>query len=302
MADQDTNGLLVVNKPRGMTSFDVVAQVRRVFNQKKVGHSGTLDPNVDGVLVLALGKATKLIDLLQSRPKEYRGEITLGFTTETEDATGAVVDNHPLDQPLPADTIDAGLGQLNGPIIQVPPMYSAVKVNGRRLYDYARQGEVVERPKRQATIYDFHRTSDPVFKDGYQSFDFVAQVSKGTYIRTLATDFGQHLSLPATMTALTRVAGSGFTLADSTDLATLKTMNLAEAQQLVHPLASVLDWPRHDLTDAEWFAVRNGQKITAWPINDSGYLQLYYQGQLKAVYQYDESGPYWRSRYVFDNQ
>lgn len=296
------DGVLIVDKPRGMTSFDVVAQLRRAVGQKKIGHAGTLDPNVEGVLVIALGKATKLIDLLQTRPKTYQGEITLGFRTETEDSDGAIIEEQALKEALPAAVIDQALHQLKGNIIQIPPMYSAVKVNGRRLYEYARAGEEVKRPQRSVTVYEFQRTSPLIYQEQRERFDFEARVSKGTYIRTLASDVGVQLGLPATMTRLIRTEGSGFTLAQSTPLADLLAMSSVDLQQKVQPIASLLDWPREDLSDAEWFAVSNGQKMKQWPSNDSGYLQLYYRDELKAVYNYDEADQLWRSRYVFNNQ
>ncbi|CAH1853538.1 tRNA pseudouridine(55) synthase TruB [Convivina praedatoris] len=297
------DGILVVNKPVGMTSFDVVARLRRHLGQKKIGHAGTLDPSVDGILVLALGKATKLIDVLQSRPKTYQGEITLGFQTETEDREGTIIKEQALTIPLSVNDIDQAIAHFHGQITQVPPLYSAVKVAGRRLYEYARANEPVERPARSAYIYDFKRTSQPEFDGRYQSFDFQAQVSKGTYIRTLASDVGEFLNLPATMTRLTRISGSGFDLSQATSLDGLLALSVDQiVERMVVPINQILDWPIKELDQTEWFAVSNGQKISDWPINESGYLQLYYQGQLKAVYQYNSEQALWRSRYVFSNR
>ncbi|CAK8054041.1 tRNA pseudouridine(55) synthase TruB [Eupransor demetentiae] len=301
---ENIDGILVVNKPKGMTSFGVVARLRRVIGQKKIGHAGTLDPNVDGVLVIALGRATKLIDFLQAHPKTYTGEITLGFSTETQDADGEIVERQLLTEAFSAEQIDQSMQALTGDIIQIPPMYSAVKVNGRRLYEYARAGEKVALPERKAHIYEFKRTSDLKLQDGLESFTFEAKVSKGTYIRTLASDLGQKLNWPATMTALTRQAGSGFSLDESTDLDTLMEMDRAEIMKKVVPIADILPWPKKELTQEEWFAVSNGQKISPrqWAPNDAGYLALYYQGELKLVYQFDSERDCWVSRYVFSNQ
>lgn len=298
---QMIDGVLVVDKPRGVTSFDVVRQVRRLFGQKKVGHAGTLDPSVAGVLVVALGKATKLIDELQTRPKRYIGEITLGFATETEDLDGAVIARKTIDTPIATTTIDAAIKVLNGAIKQIPPMYSAVKVNGRRLYDYARAGAIVMRPERDAMIYDFHRTSDVNFENNVQKFNFEATVSKGTYIRTLASDTGKALDIPATMTSLTRTMGSGFTLIQAHDLTEVEKLAPDDLLQIIVPIKDILTWPTHILSDDEWFAVKNGQKIAHWEPS-TNFKQLYYNDKLKAVYQYDNSEQVWRSRYVFDNQ
>ncbi|MCO6183632.1 tRNA pseudouridine(55) synthase TruB [Leuconostoc fallax] len=300
---QTTDGILVVNKPKGMTSFDVVAKIRKKFSQKKVGHAGTLDPSVEGVLVIALGKATKLIDELQTRPKTYIGEISLGFSTETEDLDGDIVEKISITQPFTDQQIDAAMASLNGNIIQVPPMYSAVKVAGRRLYEYARSGERVERPQRDATIYDYHRTSATTLEDDVQKFSFVAQVSKGTYIRTLAVDTGNALQIPATMSYLKRVSGSGFGIDQAHDLADIIATSDTELRQLVVPISDVLTWSQHNLSQDEWFKVKNGQKISVddWPANEEPKM-LYFNSELKAVYVFDHDKLLWRSRYVFSNE
>lgn len=299
--NKNIDGIIVVNKPRGMTSFDVVAKVRRAIGQKRVGHAGTLDPNVDGVLVVALGKATKLIDELQKRRKQYVGTITLGFATETEDLDGTVISEIPIQKPFSDSDIDQAILHLNGEIKQVPPMFSAVKVNGKRLYEYARAGEVVERPVRDAMIYDFKRTSDVIYQNQQQKFDFEATVSKGTYIRTLAIDTGTHLGIPATMTSLTRTIGSGMTLDQASELSDIMTLERTALLELIIPIKDLLTWPSKILTDDEWFAVKNGQKITTWPASDK-YLQLIYRDEIKAVYAYNKEDGIWQSRYVFANE
>lgn len=253
------------------------------------------------MLVVALGKATKLIDELQARPKRYIGEITLGFATETEDLDGDVVAEQPITTPYTDAAIDQAIAQLNGPIQQVPPMFSAVKVAGKRLYEYARAGETVTRPVRDAMIYDFHRTSAVRYQQQQQKFNFEATVSKGTYIRTLAVDTGKQLEVPATMTSLTRTMGSGMPLSAATPLETITSLPREDVLKLVVPIQTVLTWPVKALTDDEWFAVKNGQKITTWPAADT-YLQLTYQGELKAVYAYQAAEHHWQSRYVFTNE
>lgn len=297
------DGIIVVNKPRGLTSFDVVSKIRRAVGQKRVGHAGTLDPNVDGVLVIALGKATKLIDELQARPKCYIGDITLGFATETEDLDGDIISHQAIEKPFTDQEVDCAIAQLNGDIQQIAPMFSAVKVNGKRLYEYARAGEVVERPVRDAFIYDYHRTSDITYQNAQQKFDFFAKVSKGTYIRTLAVDTGNQLGVPATMTSLTRIMGSGMMIEQATKLQDLLMLEREALLKLIIPIKDILTWPIKELSDDEWFAVKNGQKISSWSINDeSAYLQLTYHGDLKAVYAYDNERSLWQSRYVFTNE
>jgi len=299
--NNNVDGLIVVNKPRGVTSFDVVAKVRRAIGQKKVGHAGTLDPNVDGVLVVALGKATKLIDELQTRPKRYVGSITLGFATETEDLDGEVISKVDIDVPFTDAAIDTAIANLNGAIKQVPPMFSAVKVGGKRLYEYARAGEDVTRPIREALIYDYKRIGATIYENKQQHFDFEATVSKGTYIRTLAVDTGLQLGVPATMSSLTRTMGSGITIAHAANLDDIATIAQSELLKLIIPIKDVLTWPTKALSDDEWFAVKNGQKIATWPAGDT-YLQLTYHDDVKAVYAYNKEDNVWQSRYVFTNE
>jgi tRNA pseudouridine55 synthase len=289
-----------------MTSFDVVAQVRRLFQTRKVGHAGTLDPNVSGVLVVALGKATKLIDELQTRPKTYEGEVTLGFATESEDLDGEEVQRLALSTPFTDGQIDTAMQALTGDIVQVPPMFSAVKVNGKRLYEYARAGETVQRPQRSATIYRYERTTKSVFNAqlGEQKWRFIAEVSKGTYIRTLAVDTGQQLGVPAVMSDLRRVSGSGFDVSISTRLEDLKAMPFEQRVATLKTIDDVLaDWPQYDLSKQEWFAVKNGQKLKDIGQNKQTQLpvRLYFEQELKAVYVFDDRDYIWRSRYVFSN-
>ncbi|MGL5747643.1 MAG: tRNA pseudouridine(55) synthase TruB, partial [Weissella cibaria] len=220
------DGILPVYKEAGMTSHDVVFKLRKILHMKKIGHAGTLDPSVDGVLPVALGKATKTIEFLQESGKIYTGEVTFGFATTTEDLDGEVVESQPLSRPFTTDEIAVAMKALTGDITQIPPMFSAVKVNGRRLYEYARAGETVERPERQATIYRFERTSEPIFDEttGTQKFTFIAEVSKGTYIRTLAVDLGKQLGVPAVMSQLTRQKAGGYDLSQAHSLADIAEM------------------------------------------------------------------------------
>ncbi|WP_225047466.1 tRNA pseudouridine(55) synthase TruB [Lacticaseibacillus kribbianus] len=280
------DGILPVYKPSGMTSADVVSKLRYLLQMRRIGHSGTLDPSVDGVLPIALGSATKAVTALMTLGKTYTGSITLGFATETEDLDGAEVARTRLEAPVADAAIDAAMAGLTGDIVQIPPMYSAVKVNGRRLYDYARHGEQVERPRRAAHIYAFTRTGAPVFHAaaGTVTFTFTATVSKGTYIRTLAVDTGKALGLPAVMSQLTRTQSGGFALADTLDLREL-TRETAPAAALAHLRPIEIAYPqvpRHALTDSEWADVQNG-KALALP-ETAPQLALMQGTTLKAVY------------------
>lgn len=143
------NGIINLKKEAGMTSHDAVFKLRKILGTKKIGHGGTLDPDVVGVLPIAVGKATRMVEFMQDEGKVYEGEITLGYSTTTEDAGGEVVAETPVLSPLDEKLVDESIASLTGPITQIPPMYSAVKVNGRKLYEYARAGQEVERPERQ---------------------------------------------------------------------------------------------------------------------------------------------------------
>ncbi|MCT8399258.1 tRNA pseudouridine(55) synthase TruB [Weissella cibaria] len=286
------DGILPVYKEAGMTSHDVVFKLRKILHMKKIGHAGTLDPSVDGVLPVALGKATKTIEFLQESGKIYTGEVTFGFATTTEDLDGEVVESQPLSRPFTTDEIAGAMKALTGDITQIPPMFSAVKVNGRRLYEYARAGETVERPERQATIYRFERTSEAMFDEttGTQKFTFVAEVSKGTYIRTLAVDLGKQLGVPAVMSQLTRQKAGGYDLSQAhslADIAEMMTTN-GNVDAWLQPLDSaVAQYPHVALTDEQWAKVKNGiglPKTALIPVADK--IVITYQGDVKSVFEW----------------
>ena len=203
-------GVLPVHKPAGFTSHDVVAKARRLLRERRIGHTGTLDPDVTGVLPLCIGKATRIVEYLQELPKEYEAELTIGYATDTEDSSGAVLTQ--LDQvELDEETFRAALNRFVGVIEQTPPMYSAVKVNGKRLYELAREGVVVERASRQATIHDIQLLSFDS-STRYPKALLRVRCSKGTYIRTLCVDIGKSLGYPAVMSKLIRTETSGIPL------------------------------------------------------------------------------------------
>lgn len=288
------DGFIAINKAPGMTSADVVYKVRKLVHMKRVGHSGTLDPSVNGVLPIALGSATKAISRLQDSGKIYTGSITFGFSTTTEDMEGDIVERTPLTVPIPDDRIDAAMLDFVGDIIQIPPMYSAVRVNGRRLYDYARAGETVERPQRHAHIYDFRRTSTPHFdpEQGTQSFEFSAHVGKGTYIRTLAVDLGRRLNLAATMTQLTREESGGFVLEEAVTLEQLADAIAAgKLNTVVRPVQhAYAGLSSYALADWQWESVQHGNFLKL-PATDAE-LILTYHGIMKALYKLDPDGSY----------
>ncbi|VSU64931.1 tRNA pseudouridine synthase B [Streptococcus pneumoniae] len=230
------NGIINLKKEAGMTSHDAVFKLRKILGTKKIGHGGTLDPDVVGVLPIAVGKATRMVEFMQDEGKIYEGEITLGYSTTTEDASGEVVAETPVLSPLDEKLVDEAIASLTGPITQIPPMYSAVKVNGRKLYEYARAGQEVERPERQVTIYQFERTS-PISYDGQLArFTFRVKCSKGTYIRTLSVDLGEKLGYAAHMSHLTRTSAAGLQLEDALTLEEIAEKVEAGQLDFLHPL------------------------------------------------------------------
>ena len=214
------NGVIVVNKPQEFTSFDVVAVMRRLCGQRKIGHTGTLDPMAQGVLPLLLGSATKAQDILPDSDKEYEAQFRLGLTTDTLDIWGDVLTES---QPnAKREDIERLLPEFTGQIKQLPPMYSAVKKNGVRLYDLARQGVTVEREPRSVTISSLVLDS---FDEESQTGQLTVLCSKGTYIRTLIDDIGQRLGCGAVMTSLVRTKACGFTLEDAKTLDEIRALS-----------------------------------------------------------------------------
>ncbi len=236
MKKQHMNGIINLKKEAGMTSHDAVFKLRKILGTKKIGHGGTLDPDVVGVLPIAVGKATRMVEFMQDEGKVYEGEITLGYSTTTEDASGEVVAETPVLSPLDEKLVDEAIASLTGPIIQIPPMYSAVKVNGRKLYEYARTGQEVERPERQVTIYQFERTSPISYDSELARFTFRVKCSKGTYIRTLSVDLGEKLGYAAHMSHLTRTSAAGLQLEDALTLEEIAERVEVGQLDFLHPL------------------------------------------------------------------
>lgn len=205
----EQGGILCIDKPEGFTSFDVVAKLRGIARERRVGHAGTLDPMATGVLPLFFGRATKACDILPRQDKRYLASFKLGVTTDTQDITGTVLSEQTPD----ADEarVCAAAAGLVGDIMQTPPMYSAVRVNGQRLYELARRGVEVERAARPVTVHSIDFTVCDVQAN---TFTIDVHCSKGTYIRTLVADIGAALGCGAVMTALRRTMAAGFTLAE----------------------------------------------------------------------------------------
>lgn len=228
-------GVLCIDKPGGFTSFDVIAKLRGITRQKRLGHAGTLDPMATGVLPVFFGRATKAIDLLPNHDKAYEAVFELGIVTDTYDITGKILEKRRYD--VTASRMEAALADFIGEQEQLPPMYSAVKVNGRRLYDIARSGGEAERKPRRVTIHSLEMLG---FDEGAGICSIRVSCSGGTYIRALCHDLGQKLGCGAAMTALRRTSACGFTLADCFTLD--EAQSLADSGGLVSrilPVASV---------------------------------------------------------------
>ncbi|MDH9160442.1 tRNA pseudouridine(55) synthase TruB [Staphylococcus succinus] len=259
------NGILPVYKERGLTSHDVVFKLRKILKTKKVGHTGTLDPEVSGVLPICIGSATKVSDYIMEMGKSYEATVTLGISTTTEDQTGDTLEQKAVSESeVSPEAIDEVLKQFEGIITQIPPMYSSVKVNGRKLYEYARNNETVERPERQVNIINIKRISDLHFDNDICQFDITVECGKGTYIRTLATDIGKALNLPAHMSKLTRTQSGGFDLNHSYSLSDIAELHEHEAlQRKLFPIEYGLKGlPQIMITDKTIKAkILNGQKF-----------------------------------------
>ena len=211
------NGVILIHKEKDFTSFDVVAVVRKLMGQKKVGHTGTLDPNATGVLPVLLGTATKAQDIIPCHDKKYIADFRFGIATDTLDIWGKVVEEKPSN--VTREDIERAIGSFRGEIEQLPPMYSAVSVDGKRLYQYAREGKEVERKPRKVTVYSLELTA---FDEKTQSGTLDIYCSNGTYIRTIIDDLARSLGTVGVMTDLVRYEACGYRLEDCITLDTLK--------------------------------------------------------------------------------
>lgn len=288
-APGDPCGLVVVDKAAGPTSHDVVDRLRRLYRTRRVGHAGTLDPPATGILLVGLGRATRILAFLQALPKTYRAVIAFGTTTTTLDAAGTVLTERPCTFG-PAD-LEAGVAALVGEISQVPPMVSAVRVGGERLYEAARRGEEVDRPARQVTVYRF----------GVDSFDPVrgqaavtVACSSGTFIRTLAADLGESLGCGAHLHSLRRASIGSFGEDEAVSVAQLELMPAEELGGAVLPMhAALRDLVARRVEGEERTALGHGRRLPVADAQAAGegdpVAVLDGAGQLLAVYR--RSGP-----------
>jgi tRNA pseudouridine55 synthase len=271
------DGVLVIDKPAGITSHDVVAEVRRRLGTKKVGHGGTLDPDATGVLVIGIGRATRFLSYSQRALKRYSAVAAFGTTTTTQDASGPVIERRPAD--IARDDVEKVAKEFVGTIDQIPPMVSAVKVGGERLYKKARRGEEVERNPRSVVIQEMDVIGfDP---EGPRA-TFEIRCSAGTYVRTLVHDIGQRLGCGAHLESLRRTEAGGFGLADAIGLDEVEP-------ERVRPLIDVVACLPRVGTDGEGARlVGNGRRLPAGDeVDDGALVAICHEGRLLGVYRRD---------------
>lgn len=281
------NGIIPLYKPKGLTSHDCVMKVRRILKMKKVGHTGTLDPNVEGVLNICVGEATKVIPFILSLKKEYIAEAALGTSTTTEDMDGDVVDTKPMAQRPDINEIQRVLHDFCGETTQIPPMYSAVKVDGKKLYEYARSGIKVKRPERKVTIYEIEQMKET--RENYIKLRVLC--SKGTYIRTLCVDIGKRLGYPAHMASLIRTKSDGIHIEQTITFQDLEDLNENEKlNQCLLPVDAVLqNLDSISVEEAIKDKVLYGQKLPK-PNREikTEALKVLYNDTLLAIYETDK--------------
>ena len=257
------HGVINVYKEQGFTSHDVVAKLRGIVGQKKIGHTGTLDPDAVGVLPVCLGRATKLCDMLTDKDKVYEAVMLLGVETDTQDTTGQILKSSETDE-LTEEQVRAAVLDFVGDYNQVPPMYSALKINGKKLYELAREGKTVERAARRVQIFDIE-----ILSIALPRVTMKVHCSKGTYIRTLCHDIGQALGCGGAMYSLRRTMAAGYTLAEAVSLEDVQ----AQGEALLRPVESMFTaYPLYTLpSPGKEVRVRNGNPITVPELADGTY-------------------------------
>lgn len=260
------NGIIIVNKPAGWTSQDVAAKLRGVFHEKRVGHGGTLDPMATGVLPVFVGRATRAVEFFEHADKEYIATLRLGTVTDTQDTTGNILETHPVS--VTKSELEAALSAFTGEIDQLPPMYSAIKVNGQKLYELARRGKEVERKPRRITIHELELLSG-------EGTDWSLRIhcSKGTYVRTLCADIGEHLGCGGCMASLMRTKAGAFELSQAHTMEDLTASENPEA--LLLPVDTLFAaYPAVTVNASAEKKLRNGATVKA-PTQPDGCCRVY---------------------------
>lgn len=281
------NGIIIINKPRGFTSHDVVAKLRGILRQRKIGHTGTLDPEAEGVLPVCIGNATKVCDFLMDQPKEYIAGVKLGMITDTQDIFGEVLEERPIHVTAAglSDAISAHIGLIS----QLTPMYSARKVNGQKLCDLARQGITVDRKSKEVHIYDIELLSSDL-ESG--TFSMRVRCEKGTYIRTLCNDIGEMLGCGACMTSLVRTATGGFTLQDAYTLEQVQNAkDTGNVEQLLISVDTLFpEAVKCSVTEEGFKLLQNGNPLRRAHLLPNGEwterIRVYHEDTFYALYTY----------------
>ena len=287
------DGVIVIRKEKGYTSHDVVAKLRGILHMKKIGHTGTLDPDAEGVLPVALGKATRLVDMITDKEKTYEAVMRLGVVTDTQDMSGTVLSEVPEFQ-VAEEELRAVTESFAGDYMQVPPMYSALKVNGKKLYELAREGKTVERKPRPVHFYEIE-----ILDIDFPLVRFRVTCSKGTYIRTLCHDIGEKLGCGAAMETLLRTKVGRFTLDDAITLAqTEEAVRNGEIEQRILGIEEILaEYPRVCCREEGDRLLANGNPLVQALVNaeeNDGWIRMCNsEGSFAGVYQWDEK----RDRY-----
>jgi tRNA pseudouridine55 synthase len=254
-------GILLINKPKGYTSHDIIAILRGISKARRLGHTGTLDPNATGLLCVCFGKATRLIEYMEEVPKSYLCTARLGLRSDTEDIWGELKESDSFEFPS-AEKLVRHLERFKGELSQTPPMYSAIRVNGRRLYSYARSGESVNPRPRIVTIYDIELLA---YYPCQNEIIFSVKCGRGTYIRSICRELGESLGCGAVMSGLTRTSTSGFDISESINFESLRKIgNPAELEKLLLPLDRAIDkLPKINVDESVAKKILNGSKIEA---------------------------------------
>jgi tRNA pseudouridine55 synthase len=295
------DGIIVVDKPAGMTSFDVVAVLRGITHERRIGHAGTLDPMATGVLPVFIGAATKALPLLPGSDKRYSARFTLGITTDTGDVTGSIIREAPVDADYAA--VNAAAQSLRGEIMQVPPMYSAIKRGGTPLYVLARRGQTVEREARPITIYDI---SLAVPADGSRSGEYGLEVfcSKGCYIRSIITDIGDRLGCGAAMTSLRRTFAAGFDISRAASLDELREAARAgtfPGEYLIPSEYPFSGFPEAQVTERQAGRFLNGGALARERLEPGigeGMFRVKYGGSFLGLGEIEPEGTELRARWI----
>lgn len=279
------NGLLIIDKPADWTSHDVVAKIRGICHTRRVGHTGTLDPFATGVLVICLNQATRLVQFLTGDDKEYIATVRFGFATDTGDFTGTAIGETTDPTHLNKSIIEAALPSLRGNLLQIPPMYSAKKIGGVKLYEMARRGEEIERKPVSIEISSFELLE----QHNSDSWNFRIVCSSGTYIRTLAEDLGKKLGIGAHLTALRRTRAGNSKIESSVTLEELSEFsNNGKLEQVIIPMTEALSMPIIKLEDSEAEMINHGRTISREVSATTKTFQLIHNTTLKAIAEYDK--------------